>query len=369
MLNYEYPPLGGGAGNAMMYLLQEFATIPDVWVDVITSSTGAAHIEHIGERITIYALDIKKNNQLHHQSTSDLLRYSWQARHQVKRLLNEHRYDGIHAWFGIPSGVIARAMNLPYIVSLRGSDVPFYNERFLWHDRLLFKRLSRSVWRSAAAVVANSSDLKNLALQSAPDQPITLIPNGVDTNEFQPNHRSNQPFTVISTSRLLERKGVRYLLDGFIKFSQQAPEAKLILIGSGKLEQVLRRQASAAGCSERIQFIGNVDHREIAGWYQQADVFVLPSLNEGMSNSLLEAMASGLAVIATDTGGVDELLPAPDHMPIPMRDSDAICQCLHRLWLDQVLRSQLSQAARTRALRYDWSQVAADTLALYQKYF
>lgn len=314
ILNYEFPPLGGGAANATYYLLKEFARQKNLKIDLVTSSVGAYKEEQFAKNIKIYYLDIGKKDSLHYQSQKDLLVYSWKAYWFCRKLAktNLSPYNLVHAFFGIPCGYIAMKLGLPYIVSLRGSDVPFYNKRFYWLDKLVFKRLSSKIWRKARAVIANSEDLKKLALGTSQGQEISVICNGVDTAEFQPAVRGTEtvsstfngerPLKIISTGRLIERKGYAYLVEAL----EGLQGCELFLAGDGNQKDELRALAKKHGVN--VKFFEGVDHKQIPGLLGDADIFVLPSLNEGMSNSMLEAMACGLPVITTDTGGSTKLI-------------------------------------------------------------
>jgi glycosyltransferase involved in cell wall biosynthesis len=365
MLNYEYPPLGGGAGNATAYLLREFAKRPEWEIDLVTSSTGAARGEQLAPNIRIHYLDIGKRGNQHYQSHRDLLRYSWQAWRYCRRLIRQRQFDLVHAWFGIPGGVIARRLGLPYLVSLRGSDVPFYNPRFARLDRLIFQRLSRRVWARACVVIANSSDLRALARRTSPQLEIPVIPNGVDTRQFSPAAEPPAHFTVISTSRLIERKGIRDLIAGFAAFAGEHPLARLLLVGSGDLEADLHAKVQALGISSQVEFIGAVDHAALPDLYRRADAFVLPSLNEGMSNSLLEAMASGLAIIATRTGGAAELVPSAGGSLIEPGQPEQIRAALAALADDRSRLAAAKVAVRKKAEQLAWAQIADEVASLY----
>lgn len=304
-LNYEYPPLGGGAANATKYLLREIAKREDIEVDLITSSVAGFSIENISKNVRIHFLDIGKDNNLHYQSNADLLRYSWKSYRYAKRLMKKNEYDICHAFFGIPCGYVAMKLGLPYIVSLRGSDVPFYNERFKLLDSLFFKRLSGKIWRNATAVVANSSGLKDLALSSHSDIDIEVIPNGVDVDHFARSERMTfMPkgvLRVVSVGRLIERKGFDVVISAMEGFKN----ISLTIIGEGPEKQSLIELARKKGVD--VDFVGAVSHDDMVHYYHQSDVFVLASKNEGMSNAMLEAMASGLPVLTTRTGGVEEM--------------------------------------------------------------
>ncbi|MDD5439675.1 MAG: glycosyltransferase, partial [Candidatus Omnitrophica bacterium] len=131
MLNYEYPPLGGGAGIATACIINEFLRYPDLTIDLITSSTGARRTETPGKNITVHFLDIgKRESNLHFQSIRDLLVYSWKAYRYARRLTGLKQYDLVHAIFGVPSGLVALFLGRPFLISLRGSDVPYHTPRF-----------------------------------------------------------------------------------------------------------------------------------------------------------------------------------------------------------------------------------------------
>ena len=365
ILNYEFPPLGGGAGNATHYLLKQFAQRPDLEIDLVTSSADTFRQEKFADNINIFYLDIGKKNDLLYQTNGDLIKYSWKSYRHSKKLAKTKEYDLVHAFFGLPCGLIANRLKIPSLISLRGSDVPFYNPRFKALDKLVFARLSRFLWKNSQATIANSQGLKDLALENSPQQDIQIICNGVDINEFIPTTKPNKDFVVLSTSRLIKRKGLEYLISGFAKFCQGRSNCKLVLAGSGDLAKELSDQVSQLGINSQVEFTGPIDHTRIPRLYQQADVFVLPSLNEGMSNCLLEAMAAGLAIIATDTGGSQELIGADNGIIIKKKSSRDIAKALTSLYQDNRLLQSKKTASRQRAKTMDWSTIADQYLKLY----
>lgn len=367
LLNYEFPPLGGGAANATLQILKELRrTNANISIDVVTSSIAEDHVEHFSDRITIYYVNIHKHGSLHKQSNLDLLWYSFAGYRQAKKLIQQNTYDGVHAYFGIPCGYIARKLGLPYIVSLRGSDVPFYNKKYYWLDLLFFSHMSKRIWKDANLVTATSEGLKEMALRVAPQQAIEVMCNGVYTQEFVPQQKTG-PFTVISTSRLVERKGIRYLIEGFDRFHQQYPESRLYIAGEGEDMEKLKSYAQDAQDVEAITFFGVVPHEKMIELYHDSDVFVLPSMNEGMSNSLLEAMSSGLAVLATNTGDAQYLVGGGKI--IPKRDSESIRAFLEYAYLHPQELAEMKQKNREHALSMGWEEVAKQTEGLYTRAF
>jgi len=365
MLNYEYPPLGGGAGNATAHLLREFSEIGGVSVDLVTSSTRARRVEDLFPNVTAHFLNIGKSGNIHYQTNRDLLTYSWKAWRYARRLVQRNRYDLCHAFFGIPCGYIARRLGLPYVVSLRGSDVPFYNSRFAWPDRLIFQRMSRRIWRDSKGVVANSDGLRNLALETAPHQEIGVIPNGVDTEFFRSAPRSGDGLNVVCVSRLIARKGLGDLIRAVSLVGD--PDVRLLLAGSGNRRLDLQKLARNLGVADRVAFLGFVPHEEINRVYREGDLFVLPSLNEGMSNTVLEAMACGLPVVMTDTGGARELIRRGENgFLVPHRSPRAIADRIRYYRDHPAKRDEHGAESRRRAEEMNWRRVAEAYLRLYR---
>jgi glycosyltransferase involved in cell wall biosynthesis len=359
ILNYEYPPLGGGAGNATQYLLREFAKNKEINFDLVTSSTDEFMVEKFSSNITIHRLNIgKKGSNLHYQKNIELVNYSIRSYLYAKRLIKKNHYHLIHAFFGLPCGYLAMRLGLPYIISLRGSDVPFFNRRFALADKLFSRRLSRRIWSQASAVVANSNDLKKMAQKSYQGQ-ISVIPNGVDTEEFTPAKvKRGCQIELISIGRLTTRKGYQYLIPALRNLSG----FELTLIGDGDLLGDLRLLAEK-NCV-KINFLGKIKHRDINKHLQSADIFILPSLNEGMSNSLLEAIACGLPIITTDTGGATELIK--NNGTIVKKESiTSIRSALKKYQNNRKLILEQGKNSRIIAKDRSWKSVAKQYLDIY----
>jgi glycosyltransferase involved in cell wall biosynthesis len=373
-LNYEYPPLGGGAANATEYLIREYTKL-DIAVDLITSSPDNEKRElWLSENICVHAIPIGKNGQnLHHQSQKDLLVYSFKAYRFASKLLREKEYDVIHAFFGIPCGVLARGLgkkqSIPYIVSLRGADVPGYSERFFFLYSILTPLIHR-VWRQSFQVVSNSQGLKDLALRSASEQEISIISNGVDTNKFHPDpSQVSQDEWIITAgaTRLTARKGLHLIIEALPALIALNPKVIFEIMGDGASEARLKEMASSLGVLEHVRFLGRIASTETSRYYQKAKVFVLPSANEGMSNALLEAISSGLPAIVTDTGGSSELVTEGVNGYIIARSSEAIVEAVSKLIGDEEKRARMGEASRVRAEAQSWERVAEEYVEIYQK--
>jgi glycosyltransferase involved in cell wall biosynthesis len=368
MLNYEFPPIGGGSGNATSHLLREFARAGDLQVDLITSSESGFRVETLSAAIRVHRLPVGKRDLLYWRPV-ELLRYSLGAYRYTNRLLERERFDLCHCWSGWPPGLIGYLLErrVPYVVGLRGSDVPGYSQRLRRLDGLVFKPLSRRVWSRASALVANSTDLRALALRTDATSAIDVIPNGVDTQSFSPPdpvqpEREESALRLLFVGRFVGRKNVPLLLRAMTRVDG----CTLTLIGDGRDAPKLRSLVRELGLGDRVRFLGHVPHDQLASHYGQADVFVLPSDREGMSNSLLEALASGLAVVSTHTGGAADLVGAAG-LIVPTGQLDPLVVALASLVRDRALVGRMRAEARRRAGRLSWRVVADRYLELYDR--
>jgi glycosyltransferase involved in cell wall biosynthesis len=212
------------------------------------------------------------------------------------------------------------------------------------------------VWSNARAIIANSEGLKALARKTFKGK-INVIPNGVDIREFKPiSRKPNKPLRIISTGRLTKRKAYHNL----ILAMQGLQNVELVLIGEGVEKKRLLRLAKKLNV--RITFKGILEREEVCKELQKGDLFVLPSLNEGMSNSVLEAMACGLPTIVTDVGGSKELVKGNGFI-VKRNCPEDLRNALLRY--DYKLRKEHGDVSVKIARGMDWKSVAGRYVSLY----
>ncbi len=365
MLNYEYPPLGGGTGVANQYLLNEFKKYKKLKIDLVTSSKDKYKEKGLGKNIKIVYLIIGKNNKKpHHQTSCNLISYFIKS--TLFALKRRHDYDLIHAFSGLPGGVTAWLSGKPYIISLRGTEVPGYENRYSWILKLFLPLLKLTLTK-AKFVDTNSVYLKKLTLKTFPGLKITVIPNGVDAKIFFPAKKLPSKPVILSSSRLGQRKGVEYLVKAMPIVLKSLPEAQLILAGEGVEKESLKRLTNELGLDKQVKFLGQVEHRKLPEIYRKSSLFVLPSLSESLSNSLLEALACGLPVVATKVGGNPELVTKQNGILVPPADSQVLAWAIIKLLQNQKLKDKMSQANLNEAQKYSWQKTAREYLALYEK--
>lgn len=368
MLNCEFPPIGGGAANMNWYFLKEVAKHHDVEIDLITSGLNHTTINHdFGSNINIRKVNVWKKN-LHHWTLREMMIYTIKAYFIASRLMLKNKYDLVHAVFGFPSGLIAYLLRkkVPYVVSMRGSDVPFFNTRFTFGYKLIGP-LIKKIWASASALTANSKGLKELALLTDPQIDIRVIPNGVDNNEFSPLvAESGKGTRLLTVARLINRKGIDYLIRSLSDLKDTIPDLSLTIVGSGNKQTELEALVKKRELSDSVKFLGEVPHNELAAIYSSHDVFILPSFNEGMSNAMLEAMASGLPIVTTETGGTMEMLNG-NAVIIEKGSSDSIRDALRTILPDKEKLNEMKRLSLERAKDFSWSKTVHEYFDFYDE--
>ena len=198
---------------------------------------------------------------------------------------------------------------------------------------------------------------------------IAEIPNGVDINRFvqRPHRQLPESPTITFVGRLDRYKGVAFLLEAFKKIVSQCSNARLLIVGTGPDETDLKKRVHQLNLEENILFLGK--REDIVSLLLDSDIFVLPTLSEGMSNVLLEAMSCGLPVVTTSVGGNCDLIRnGHNGILVPPGDSDALAEALMEILQNTALAQQLGdEARRTVQAHYSLEVVSDSYLALYNK--
>ncbi len=367
MISYEFPPLGGGVGVACRQVLDEMSGFPGLRVDLVTSGPGPAlECIQFSRRVQIHKLPVGSKPFLQYWRRRELLRWTWKALRYADDLARQQRYDLCHCWGGWPPGIIGYRLRrrLPYVVALRGSDVPGYNKRLRLLDPLVFRRVSRQVWRDAARLLALSDNLRRLAWRTLPGIPIEILPNGVDIVRFAPGS-SRPPLPLLFVGRLIERKSVHHLIEAVARLAKSDTGVRLMVAGDGPERMRLEALAERHGLAASVEFLGHLPPDRLAEVYRAASVLVLPSETEALGNVVLEAMASGLAVITTRTGA-SELIDGNGQL-IDVGSPLSIQAAVERYLLDPELLIRHQQASRHLAQSMSWRAVAQNLLSIYRE--
>ena len=274
-----------------------------------------------------------------------------------KRIAAGERFDAIDAHYFFPDGVAAALLGqwfgLPVVITARGSDI---NVIARWP---LARRMILWAARSAASVIAVSRALRQAIVELGVEPAkVVVLRNGVDADRFIAADRSaaRRSFglkadtqAILSVGRLVAMKGHDLVIDALLRL----PQGHLLIAGDGPERAALEARAARLGLAGRVHFLGQLRHGDLPRVYTAADALVLASDNEGWPNVLLEAMACGTPVVATDVGGSSEVVCAPEAGTIIReRSADAIATALQNLFADPPDRA----ATRLHAERFSWDE-------------
>lgn len=363
MINYEFPPFGGGTGMACSQLLDQFAARRDIMVDLVTSGPVAAPTrEVIGDGVVVHRLPVAKED-LHFWKARELAGWTRRALTYADDLVRRQPFQVCHCWAGWPSGIVGWRLrrHLPYVVALRGSDVPGYSARLRRLDPLLMSHVSRRVWRRASRVVAVSRTLRDLALKTTPGMPIDVIPNGVDVDQFTPGPVGEGGLLFVG--RLIERKGVHRLIEATARLAADHPDLMLTVVGDGPERGRLEQLARDLDVGGRVRFLGHLGRDALADVYREASIFVLPADSDAMPNVVLEAMSAGLAIVTTRCGAA-ELLRG-NGCVVDRLDAEALSSALAPYLADRNLLVRSQRASRRLAEGMAWDNVAEYFMAVF----
>ena len=369
LLNSEFPPIGGGAGNASANIALHLVTQGH---EVLVMTVRHASLPHeetwCGVRIVRVPASRKHMDRscLLEQVSFILVGSLWAA-----SVLKKFPAQVVLAFFGVPAGPIAWLMlkqyGIPYMISMRGGDVPgFRPYDFSTYHRLVAPFL-RQIWQDADSLVANSTGLRELALKFDPGVCIELIPNGVDLDIFVPVRREWSPPRLLSVGRLVYQKG--FDLAARALANMKDLDWEWVVVGDGSFRPEFEKLCLELGIAKRVHLVGWRSRPDLIEHYNQANLFVFPSRHEGMPNAVLEAMSSGLPVIASRIAGNEELvLTGETGLLFPSESVAELQAALLELIPDATRRKEMGNAGRTRvAANYSWAGVAEQYAGLLAK--
>ncbi|ROO33068.1 glycosyltransferase family 4 protein [Salinisphaera orenii] len=275
-------------------------------------------------------------------------------------LIDSHYFypDGVAAawlagWFRRPFVVTARGADLNQIAGMRGPG----------------HQIRRAARRASGLVTVSRSLAARLEALGIDRDRISVLRNGVDLTRFAPRDRDADRAALgvdgpvwLCVGHLIERKGVDVAIDALV----HVPTVTLLIAGDGPLEDRLRDQASRLGVVDRVRFLGAIEHDDLPMYYSAADALVLAARSEGMPNVVLEAIACGTAVIATDVDGIPEVITgAPAGVLIEARTGAAVA----RAWAELDGEAIMPEGRRRRrryAEDFGWDTTTRGQLRMFR---
>ena len=386
-ISWEYPPhVVGGIGKHVAELVPAFRALADeggtpFQLDVITPQTGnAPEVEELSQAVTIYRVGTPSVNPLDlFNSVVDNNRYLVSKAREL-HASNPYSLIHVHEWLTASAGIeLKHAWKIPLISTIHATErgrhhsyVP--NETSSKINQLEWQVCFES-WRIIVCSSYMAGELSRFF--DVPLDKVTLIPNGVDVTPFEScsdervqerkdRYAPNGEKLLFYIGRITPEKGVQVLLQALPSIHEKLPNVRLLV--AGRNSEQMQPLVDELGIGEAVELLGFIDSETRDCLYRSVDAAVFPSLYEPFGIVALEAMAAGCNVIASDVGGLSEVV---DHrrtgLTVRPNDAQNIAWAVEQLFADPVQ----AQAMRTRALQevmrsYNWVTIAASTLDTYK---
>jgi glycosyltransferase involved in cell wall biosynthesis len=320
------------------------------------------------------------------------LKSSWLARIQlpfflvfqflaILKTVRKYKINFIHCNWIIPQGFYSMLMykifNIPYIITALGADV------FTFQKIASARSLKKLILKCSFLCSANSLDLIENLKKLSPSTDFQYIPVGVDEKFFNEKKYASQLKTdlkitglfLLAVGRFAEKKGFKYLIDAIPEILNEFPKSKLVIVGYGPMEIELKSQVKKLDLEEHILFVGGKSRIELSRYYATADIFIGPSIvaqggdTEGQPTAFIEAMASMTAVIASDVGGVKDMIEDGETgLLVTQKDSRQIAKAIITLCKNKKLKQYLEKNGKNRIMKsFRWEAVAQQYLGVYER--
>lgn len=299
----------------------------------------------------------------------------------VKKLIKSNeRMTIMHTHAVLPSGLagvlLAKKFKIPHICTIHGSDVNIYP----YFSKLSFL-LTKYALKRCAHIVAVSNKLKGktLCIEEGLNN-ISVIHNGADSGQFFPIPKetakerlgiNENRKIILFIGNLNPVKGVNYLIEAFNLFLRDTRENNVVLflIGDGEEREKLTFLARSLRIEEKVFILGRKPHGEIPLWLNIADIFVLPSVSEGFPTIIPEALMCGVPVIASDVGGISEIIiNGETGLLCKAGDIGSIKNGMKILMYDESLRKKIIIACKEKSKTFTWNNNALSSLAVYGRF-
>ena len=308
VLNHEFSPVGGGGGRAALDICRGLVERGHNVMALTAHIKGLPRIENL-DGIELIRLASMRREPFRADllaMTSYVLAGLWAG----YRLIRRNRPDVIHVHFAVPAGAVAWALfrltGVPYVLTAHLGDVPggVPEKTDRWFKCLL--PFTYPIWRDAKKVVAVSEYTRQLALRHYPRE-IIIIPNGVEVEKLRPARIAvNNPPCIVFAGRFMPQKNPLRVVEVLTKLSHLPWHC--VMLGDGPLLPEVQRAILERGLQARFSLPGWVTPEQVLAWFDKSDILFLPSLSEGLPVVGVQALAKGLAIVASRVGGLTELV-------------------------------------------------------------
>lgn len=236
-----------------------------------------------------------------------------------------------------------------------------------WLQKAFIPTIARFTLNSADRILCYSETDERRLQEQGIETEVSVVRNGIDCETFTPMDIDNdEELQILFVGRLKPGKGIDKLLIAFKNIIHQYPQVKLKIIGEGPMRDELVKEAKASGISTNIEFAGLIENKRMPKVYSQSDIFTLPSMNEGLPRTVLEAMSCEVPVVVSD---LEQLRPVVKGagITVPRNDPDALSSALLELIHNNAKRQKMGEVGRKKVKnKYSWKETVRETIKVYR---
>ena len=238
-----------------------------------------------------------------------------------------------------------------------------------WFSNLYLSSIGKFTLKSADKIISYTESEKNYLINMGIDEKkIRVIHNGIDTELFIPMEKQDTNIIrILWIGRFVPGKGVEYLIDAFNILVKEYPNLEILMVGNGPLKEKVKHKIYKLNLNKNIilkEFVPNIKLPEL---YQNSDIFVLPSLSEGVPRTMLEAMACGLPIVCTELPQLVDIVKECGVL-VPLKDFRALAEGISKVISDRKLAQKFGRNARTKMVEnYSWDDSVRKTIELYME--
>ena len=334
ILNYEYPPIGGGGGVISQHVANGLSkhhkvTVLSTWFPGLTEEE-----DHPNLRI----IRVKSRRRSEFRSNPlEMLSWIRHSKRALDNLCKSRQFDICFANFVLPGGEVAlylkRKYNIPYVLLSHGHDIPWakpYGALVPLHLMSYFRL--KTICRASDRIFVQTNMIKSNAdmfVGVGWANRVKVISNGCEASVLSGQNKSKSNLNIVFVGRLVHQKAPMVFLKAIEIFAQYQRDFTVSIYGDGPLRRRMERFVAESGLTDHITFYGKVTQNKVLESYSRAHIMVAPSLSEGMSISMLEALSRGVYLIATRVSGVEDMLESKlNGELVPFKDPFAIVESL-----------------------------------------
>lgn len=371
MVSWEYPPhLVGGLGRHV-YSLSKILASKGIGVTVLTFSDGTSPLRERSENVDIVRVNPYSLRHPDFVSWIQTLNYLMV---QAEKEVGDYDIIHVHDWLGAYAGIVLKHMSRkPMVATIHSTEMGRRGTLSNDNERHIHQTewwLAFEAWHIICCSKYMHWEIStNLG---CPRDKITIIHNGLDKSYISPfvfekeYPKNEKEKLVLFVGRLVYEKGPQLL----IKAAQllKSDGVKFAIVGDGAMKPYLEDLSRRLGVDGKVRFYGHVSDEELSRLYQQAYLSVFPSLYEPFGIVALEAMGTGVPVIASNTGGLDEIVQdGVNGLKFQNGSAESLAQAIDRLINDVDLRNRIVKSARSSLKRFSWEKAVNATVEVYSR--